>query len=83
MRASVPNIRIADIMDQEIKLQSNSEENSDIASLKIEAANSDRNGRTKLLIRKVYRSGEKSMQWVDLQTFNIWWQLHKEEASLN
>lgn len=83
MRASSPNINLAQIMDQEITLRSNSDAHSELASLKIEAANQDRNGQTRLLVRKVYRSGEKSMQWVDLKAFNIWWQLHKEEASLN
>lgn len=47
-----------------------------VHSIKVEAANTGRRGGTQLLVRKWDEKGHETIQWVDLNTFSIWWQLY-------
>lgn len=60
-----------------VKGEDNSEE---VHSMKVEAANINRKGDTQLLVSKSDEKGNSRMQWIDFETFNIWWQLYGTHA---
>lgn len=60
-----------------VKGENNSEK---VVSMKVEAANTSRRGDTQLLVSKSDGDGNSNMQWIDLHTFNIWWQMYGVQA---
>lgn len=71
---------LAQIIDHQIFLRPEKKDTDhQVASIKIEAAGTDRKGNTQLLVMTRMITGEQSLKWVDMHTFNMWWELHQHE----
>lgn len=72
---------LAQIVNQAFSYKVKDGENAEkTMSMKVEAANISRKGDTKLLVNKSDEHGNSNMQWIDLGTFNIWWQMYGAQA---
>ena len=72
---------LAQIVDQAFTYTIRDQEHTEkVHTLKVEAANTNRRGDTQLLVRKWDEKGNETMQWVDFNTFAIWWQLYRQAS---
>lgn len=66
---------IAQLINTEIRVERDSVPS---MTIKVEAANVDYRGKTQILVKKSWETGDNETQWIDENTLSLWLQMNKE-----